>query len=113
MVFLDRVKQAPYVLTDGAIAEAPAVLTPAVPVAAGRGDNRPRAGGRRRETSRPGVLAPDSAASPGVAGSLARALAGLAGVVGAPAAAATPSGARHPGCRAAALPFPPRVTHYG
>jgi hypothetical protein len=99
--------------TLGDPVEAPASPPPAVPVPAGRGENRPRAGGRRWETSRPGVLAPDGAASPGVAGPLARALARLAGVVDAPATAGTSSLARHAERRPAALPLPPRITNYG
>jgi hypothetical protein len=97
----------------GDAAVAPAPLVPAVPVAAGRGENRRRPGARRPPASRPGVLAGGSAAGPRLAGPVAATRALLARLVRPAPASGTASLARCRRRRPAPVPLPPRITNYG
>ena len=97
--------------TLGDATVAPAPLAPAVPGAAGRGENRLRSSGRRPRAIRPRALARDGAAGPGVASPMALALALLARLVHPAPAGGTASLARHGARRPTPLPLPPRITN--
>jgi hypothetical protein len=97
--------------TLGDTAVAPASPAPAVPVAAGRGENRLRSGERRPRAIRPRVLAGDGATGPRLAGPVASARALLARLVLAAPARGTASLARCRRRRPAPVPLPPRITN--
>src|SRR3954454_10476192 len=80
---------------------------PAVPVAAGRGENQRQPGERRQRAIGPRVLAGAGASGPRLAGPMVPALALLARLVFTAPAHGTPSVARRRRCRSATLPVPP------
>ncbi len=101
------------VLPHGDAALAPASLPPAVPVTAGRGENRRRSGGRRPRALRAGVVAGDGPTRPRLASPMAPAQAVLARPVRPAPTGGTPSVARRRRRRPTAVPLPPRITNYG
>ena len=95
----------------GDTALALATQAPAVPIAAGRGGNKLRSGGRRQRATRPGVVAGDGTTSPRLAGPMAPARALLARLVRPAPTGGTPSLARRGRRRPTALSLPPRITN--
>jgi hypothetical protein len=100
-------------LTPGDAALAPATPGPAVPVAAGRGENTLRSDGRRPPTLRPRTVARDGAPGPRLAGPVAPARALLARLVRPTPAGGAPGLARRRRHRPASVSLPPRITNYG
>jgi len=99
--------------TGGDAALAPATSAPAVPVAAGRGENKRRSGGRQPRARRPSGVAGAGAPGPRLADPMAPAQALLARVVLPAPTGRTPGFARRGRRRPAPVPLPPRITNYG
>jgi hypothetical protein len=98
---------------DGDAALAPASSAPAVPVAAGRGENKRQSGERRTRAIRSGVVARDGTTGPRLASPLAPARAVLARLVLPAATGGTPGFARRGRRWPPPISLPPRITNYG
>jgi hypothetical protein len=86
---------------------------PAVPDAAGRGENKRPSGGRRQRAIRTGIVAGDGTTGPRLASPVAPARALLARLVHPAPTSGTPSLARRGRRRPAPISLPPRITNYG
>jgi len=102
-------EQAAPPIGDGA--EAPAVMAPSPPGAAGRGENERQPGRRRHATSGARLLAHDGETGSGVADALALPRALLARLVLAAPTCGTPGPAQRRRRRSPALSLPPRITN--